>query len=259
MARLVCHCESRGLNEVGLEPRRRLMQSSLISVVIPTFNRESRMLSAAVESVLAQDVPSLDVIVVDDGSETSAAQVVEGYGDPVRFHEKQNGGIGSARNAGIVLSRGDLLAFLDSDDIWEPDKLARQVEALRSDSELEAVFGQAEQFYDTEVDDAFKHRHPIKNLILDAWLSSAMLIRREAFDRVGLFAEDRSVSPDVDWFLRANEAGLRVAMLPHVVYRRRIHTTNWNVTESGGAHSRRLLALKLSLDRRRAAERGAED
>ena len=118
------------------------MQSSLVSVVIPTFNREPRMLGAALVSVLAQDVPALEVIVVDDGSATSAAQVVERYGEPVRFHEKQNGGIASARNAGVALCRGDLLAFLDSDDLWEPDKLPRQIEALRS-AGLEAVFGQA--------------------------------------------------------------------------------------------------------------------
>ena len=234
------------------------MQSSLISVVIPTFNREPRMLGAAIESVLAQDVPSLEVVVVDDGSATSAAQFVERYGERVRFHEKGNGGISSAKNAGVALSRGNLLAFLDSDDLWEPDKLVRQVEALRFDPELEAVFGQAEQFYDAEVDDAFKRRHPIKERIVDAWLSSAMLIRREAFDRVGIFDEDRSISPEVDWFLRAKEAGLRVAMLPCVVYRRRIHTTNHNVTDSREGNRARLLALKRSLDRRRADRTGAE-
>jgi glycosyltransferase involved in cell wall biosynthesis len=216
------------------------------------------MLGAAIESVLAQDVPSLEVIVIDDGSATSAAQFVESYGEAVRFQEKENGGIASARNAGLALCNGDLLAFLDSDDLWQPDKLARQVEALRSDPGLEAVFGRAEQFYDTEVDDAFKRRHPIKRRIVDAWLSSAMLIPREAFDRIGIFAEDRSVSPDVDWFLRATEAGLRVAMLPQVVYRRRIHTTNHNVTNSSAGTRARLHALKRSLDRRRADDSGAE-
>ena len=230
------------------------MQTSLITVIIPTFDRELRMLGAAVESVLAQDVRSLEVIVVDDGSATSAAKVVETYGDPVRFHEKQHGGIGSARNAGVALSRGDLLAFLDSDDLWEPDKLALQVEALRSDPGLEAVFGQAEQFYDAEVDDAFKLSHPIKERIVDSWLSSAMLIRREAFERIGNFGEDRSSSPDVDWFLRAKEDALRVAMLPRVVYRRRIHRTNINVTQPARENRARLLALKRSLDRRRADE-----
>jgi glycosyltransferase involved in cell wall biosynthesis len=234
------------------------MQSSLISVIIPTYDCEPRMLRAAVESVLAQDVGPLEIIVVDDGSATSAAHVVESYGYPVRSHKKHNGGIGSARNAGIGLSRGDLLAFLDSDDLWQSDKLARQVEELGSHPGLEAVFGQAEQFYDAEVDDAFKLRHPIKKRIVDAWLSSAMLIWREAFDRIGNFDEDRSASPDVDWFLRAKEAGLRVSMLPHVVYRRRIHTTNFNVTDSTGESRKRLLALKRSLDRRRADGRRAE-
>lgn len=234
------------------------MLPSLISVVIPTFNREPRMLGAAIESVLAQDVPSLEIIVVDDGSATSAEPVAKSYGNPVRFHEKENGGIASARNAGVALSRGDFLAFLDSDDIWAPDKLARQIEALSSDPPLEAVFGQAEQFYDCEVDDAFKRRHPIKERIVDAWLCSAMLIRGEAFDRIGVFDEDRSTSPDIDWLLRANEAGLRVAMLPHVVYRRRIHRSNHNVTESAQENRGRLVALKRSLDRRRVSGSTAE-
>jgi len=78
-----------------------------------------------------------------------------------------------------------------------------------------------------------------------------MLIRREAFDRVGVFDEDRSTSPDIDWLLRAKEAGLRVKMVPHVVYQRRIHTTNHNVTESVEENRGRLVALKRSLDRRR--------
>ena len=225
----------------------------LISVIIPTFDREARMLGAALESVLAQDVGSLEVIVVDDGSAIPADRLLESHGYPVRFHHKPNGGMGSARNTGVALSRGHLLAFLDSDDLWEPDKLTRQLDAFQSDPGLEAVFGRAEQFYDSEVDDAFRLRHPIKERVVDAWLSSAMLIRRASFERIGAFDEDRSTATDTDWLLRAREAGLRAAMLPHIVYRRRIHTTNINITEPAGENRGRLVALKRSLDRRRAS------
>jgi glycosyltransferase involved in cell wall biosynthesis len=232
------------------------MQPNLISVIIPTYDRDERMLGAALESVVGQSVAPFEVIVVDDGSATSVAPIVERFGDAVRTHHQQNGGIGSARNAGVAVSRGDMLAFLDSDDLWEPEKLARQWEALVSDPGLEAVFGRAEQFYDVDVDEdeAFKRRHPIKDPVLDAWLSSAMLIRRESFDRVGPFDEDRFASPDVDWYLRAREADLRVAMLPQVVYRRRIHATNINVTGPTVENRARLVAIKRSLDRRRASE-----
>jgi len=229
-------------------------QPGLISVIVPTYDRDERMLLAAVESVLEQGVGPIDVIVVDDGSAAPAAPMLERFGDAVRTHRQRNGGIGSARNAGVAVSRGDLLAFLDSDDLWDPDKLARQREALVGDPGLEAVFGRAEQFYDDEVDERFKRRHPIKDPIVDAWLSSAMLIRREAFDRVGGFTEDRSFSPDLDWFLRAKEAGLHVGTLPHIVYRRRIHAANINVTDPAVENRARLLALKHSLDRRRATQ-----
>jgi glycosyltransferase involved in cell wall biosynthesis len=234
------------------------MQPGLISVIIPTYDREERMVGAAVESVLAQAVGPLEVIVVDDGSAVSVAPFVASYGDPVRFHYKPNGGIASARNAGVGLSRGSILAFLDSDDLWRPDKLTRQLAALEHDPALEAVYGRAEQFYDAEVDEAFKLRHPIKDRVIDAWLSSAMLIRRESFDRIGAFDEGSTSAPDLDWFLRAKEAGIRVAMLPHIVYRRRIHAANLNVTASSGENRKRLFALKRSLDRRRAAEGQAE-
>ena len=232
--------------------------SALVSVVIPTFDRKDRMLAGAIDSVLAQDVGPLEVVVIDDGSRTPSAPVIEAYGPPVVYHLLPHRGCGSARNAGVALTHGPLLAFLDSDDLWEPDKLRRQLETLRSDPELEAVFGLAEQFHDPELDDAFRERHPIKDAVVESWLSSAMLIHRESFERIGAFSETHAGGVDIDWFLRAREAGLRRTMLPSVVYRRRVHETNMGLVERAAATSGRLTALKESLDRRRAAEAARE-
>ena len=229
------------------------MQPGTISVIITTYDRDERMLVAAVESALSQEIEPLEVIVVDDGSAAPVMPTLAHFGCVVRVHRQPNRGIGSARNAGVAISRGDVLAFLDSDDLWEPNKLALQCQALATDLGLEAVFGRVEQFYDDAVDDAFERRHPIKDRVVDAWLSSAMLIRKRAFSRVGAFSEDRSSSPDIDWYMRARDAGLRVAMLPQIVYRRRLHATNLNVTDGVVENRARLVALKRSLDRRRAA------
>ena len=228
--------------------------TELISVVIPTFDRPTEMLRQAIDSVLAQDVAPLEVIVVDDGSAIPAAPALAHYGDQVRHHRQDNAGTGAARNAGVRESRGELISFLDSDDYWMPDKLRGQLAMLERDPELEAVFGRAEQFHDATLDDEARRRHPIKDRVVDAWLTTAMLIRREALDRVGPFVEDERSGVDIDWILRAREAELRMEMLPEIVFRRRIHTTNISITEPGGANHGRLVALKRSLDRRREAE-----
>jgi glycosyltransferase involved in cell wall biosynthesis len=230
------------------------MNSAVISVVIPTYDRPSEMLCEAVDSVLAQDGADVEIIVVDDGSHTPAAPGLASYGDRIRHLRQPNGGIGSARNAGLRASHADLIAFLDSDDVWMPGKLSRQLAVLEEHPEVDAVFGRAEQFHDPSLDEAARRRHPIKDPVVDAWLSTAMLIRRRSFDRVGFFTEMEKTGIDIDWFLRAREAGLRMEMLPEIVYRRRIHTTNISITEERGANHGRLVALKRSLDRRRQAE-----
>ena len=224
----------------------------LVSVVIPTWNRSERLLGAAIESVLAQTVPELELVVVDDGSDVAASPFVDTYGDPVRCHRQDNRGLGAARNAGVHEVTGEFLAFLDSDDVWAPDKLSSQLAALDADPDLEAVFGRAEQFYDEEVDDEYRRRHPIKDPLVDAYLSSAMLIRRTSFDRIGPYDEEHRNGADIDWFLRARENHLRTLMLPATVYHRRLHESNISITEST-ANQNRLLALKRSLDRRRAS------
>ncbi len=229
----------------------------VVSVVIPAYNRAG-LVAESIDSVLAQDVP-LELIVVDDGSTDGTAEVVQSYGEAVRYEYQANGGIAAARNSGIGLATATLLAFLDSDDVWMPNKLVHQLAALDADPALEAVFGQAEQFYDDAVDAEFRRRHPIKVQNGPATLSAAMLIRREAFERVGPFNSDVDYGVDVDWYLRAKEAGLRTEVLPEVVYRRRLHESNIGTTDGEAANRARLIAIKRSLDRRRAAAAGVTE
>ena len=102
----------------------------LVSVIIPTYNRAA-WLGAALDSVLAQSYPKIEIVVVDDGSTDDTAALVARYGDRVRYQRKPNGGVATARNVGLAAATGELLAFLDSDDVCLPQRIAAQVACFR--------------------------------------------------------------------------------------------------------------------------------
>jgi glycosyltransferase involved in cell wall biosynthesis len=218
-----------------------------ISVIIPAYDA-ARFLSEAVESVLRQTLPAAEVIVVDDGSSDATAEVARGFGETLRYLHQTNAGLGAARNRGVEASVGELLAFLDADDVWPPESLAVRLAALGADDNLDAVFGAVVQFKHGEGDAV------VETVAEPGLFASSMLIRREAFRRVGPFATHWTLGEFLDWYLRAVEGGLRVAMLPEVVLRRRIHGANMGV-QKRHARGDYLRILKASIDRRRARER----
>lgn len=110
----------------------------LVSVIIPTYNY-ARFVHRAIDSVLAQTYGDVECVVVDDGSTDETPQVLARYGSRIRVIRKEKQGPGIARNRGIGAARGEYIAFLDSDDHWRPDKLAKQVEVLDADPSLGAV------------------------------------------------------------------------------------------------------------------------
>lgn len=117
----------------------------MISVVIPVFNGAAYV-AQAIDSVLDQTVPPTEVVVVDDGSSDSTAEVVQRYQPRVLYRRQANQGPGAARNLGIRESKGEFLAFLDSDDLWLPEKLRLQKAALDEDPELNLVFCHMSRF-----------------------------------------------------------------------------------------------------------------
>src|SRR4028119_1786662 len=111
-------------------------QSLTVSVIIPNYNY-GRFLSEAINSVLAQTCLNVEIIVVDDGSTDNSLEILAAYEKKgVKIIQQTNRGVGAARNAGADKSSGDLLAFLDADDIWLPQKLEKQIERLLSDKEF---------------------------------------------------------------------------------------------------------------------------
>jgi len=220
-----------------------------ISVIIPVYNGE-RYLSQAIESVLAQTLPPLEIIVVDDGSTDASVAVAERYAKRVRIDRQENSGAASARNRGIDLARGSLLAFLDADDLWTPDKLRLQAGALEEDPGPAIVLGKVKQFISPDVaGDAGLHlRAELETM--PAYLIGAMLIRKDDFKTVGMLDEGLQLGEYIEWFNRAVDLGLRHKVLDRVVLKRRIHTSNQGIYKR--PHVKDYLSIvKSALDRRR--------
>jgi len=220
----------------------------MISVIIPFYNRD-RYLAEAIESVLNQTYANTELILVDDGSTDKSAAIARSY--PVKYHYQTNMGIGAARNAGISLATGDFFAFLDSDDIWTRDKLAKQMAAFEANPNLEAVFGYAQNFFSPELDAEFRAKIRCDEQPISSNLSGAILIKRQAFLRIGMFDVNLKVGIDVAWAIRAMEQKLQQIILPDVVYHRRIHTTNNGIVNQDYV-GERMRVLKAKLDRQRA-------
>lgn len=220
----------------------------LISVIIPVYNGE-RYLSAAIESVLAQAWTPLEIIIVDDGSTDQSARVAQPYQPLVQVVHQANAGPGAARNRGITAARGELLAFLDADDLWLPGKLASQVAHLQKQPTLDMVFGQVEQFISPDLPAGHRPALPAQP-VMNGLHVGAMLIRRQSFLAVGGFATHWAIGEFIDWYGRAQAVGLRAAILAEVVMRRRLHDNNLT-RRTKAQRSDYLHILKRHLDARR--------
>jgi glycosyltransferase involved in cell wall biosynthesis len=226
-----------------------MSDNPLISVVIPVWNC-AQYVAQAIESVLAQLYQPVELVVVDDGSTDGSAAVIERYTPAVRYHYQANAGLSAARNTGIRLSAGSYVAFLDSDDLWLPAKLDRQMTHMRADPAPDLVFGHVQQFVSPELDVATRSRLEGDGKILAGVFAGSLLVHRDVFDKIGLFDGQWRVGEFIDWYLRTREAGLEAAMIPEIVTRRRLHTANMTIRERAG-HADYARIIKASLARRR--------
>jgi glycosyltransferase involved in cell wall biosynthesis len=206
----------------------------MISVIIPVFDG-AQFIAAALRSVMRQTLLPDEVIVIDDGSSDTSAEIAAGFGPPIRVLRQKHHGCGTALNVGITVAKGELLAFLDADDLWTEGKLAQQKAALTSNLLLDAVFGYVVQF--TDLDYQITDPREIKRMSrrFAGVHKSAMLIRRASFDRVGLF--DPVMTADaVEWYARAIRIGIQMEILNQVVAYRRIHRNNSTLSRRSELH-----------------------
>jgi len=241
------------------------IETPRVTVIIPTYNRAG-CLREAVDSVLAQDFRDFELIVVDDGSTDDTPRLLQEYGDAIRVFRQENRGVSAARNAGIAVSRGALIAFLDSDDLWLQVKLARQVEFFKAHAD--ALICQTEEIWvrnGRRVNPGKRHRkrggmifEPSLDLCLVS--PSAVMVRRELFQCVGFFDEGLPACEDYDLWLRVSSRyAVHLIDIPLIV-KRGGHPDQ--LSRTAGLDKFRISAIvkllgsdRLSIEQRRAAVR----
>jgi glycosyltransferase involved in cell wall biosynthesis len=226
--------------------------SARLSVVILAHGH-ARLLPAALESVLGQGDPDLELLVVEHELSAEVEEVLRRYGEiPARRLISGGNTPGAARNAGISAARGPLLAFLDADDLWPAGRLGSARSALGADENLDAVFGRVRRFTDTtdapiaDPAEAVRVADPPQAVRM----VTAAVFRRESLERVDPFDAEAVLGSEIEWIARAEDAGLRFGRLDETVLLRRNHPGNTTRAERGeyGDYAR---ALKRVIDRRR--------
>lgn len=201
-----------------------------VSVVIPALRGD--YLRQALASVLRQNYAPLDIWVVDNGPSDEVREVVLAHGEPVHLLVEESRGAAHARNLGVRRSAGDLVTFLDDDDLWTAGHLHRLVEILAADPELGIAQGRSRNF---------KHLPDGRRIYCSpdyqfTSLSSAVY-RRWVFDRVGLFDGSLTFGEDTDFWIRCWEKGIRKSIVEPVSLLYRRHggnmTANKNLQELG--------------------------
>ncbi|MGB8354525.1 MAG: glycosyltransferase family A protein [Chthoniobacteraceae bacterium] len=222
------------------------MSNPPVSIIIPTHNRE-RLLPAAIESALSQDYPQKEIIVVDDGSTDGTPAVCARY--PVRCIRQENRGGGAARNAGVLHSRGELIHFLDDDDICPPGTLARRVDCWRQEPHCDVVMGRLRRFTtgpqgDIDFFEADK--------TLQVLCFGAAIVTRRGFDLAGGFNETIPVdcAEDVDLWIRMRETGQSQKFVDDVWLHYRCHEGNATRDFRKSTHEF-LNLLRVTMQRRR--------
>jgi glycosyltransferase involved in cell wall biosynthesis len=180
-----------------------------VSVIIPTYNRSSFLIQA-VESVLDQSFRNFELLIIDDGSIDETKDILKRFGERINYIYQEHKGVSKARNLGIKLSKGRFISFLDSDDLWKKEKLARQIEVFNQNKELMICYTNEIWIRKGRFVNPKKKHQKYSGWIFDKCLPlcivslSSAMIKREVFDEIGLFDEKLLACEDYDFWLRAS-------------------------------------------------------
>ena len=234
------------------------MAGELVSIVMPAYNA-GKYIADSIRSVIAQTCPDWELLVVDDGSSDDTGGIVKEFvaRDPrIKYFFQENGRLGKARNTGLKNASGELIAFLDSDDLWLEAKLARQIQAM-SENDADVVFSDAYVFNDPDTTDetrrfgSFNGRFSGANM-LDLLIRQnripvlTVLLRRAALDRVGAFEEGKPYHglEDYDLWLRLAKAGFVFYGMTDALARYRKHSSAMTATPSNLFHPMLLIVQR---------------
>jgi glycosyltransferase involved in cell wall biosynthesis len=229
----------------------------LVSVIVPVFDAAG-FVDEALDSVFAQRYEAVDVVVVDDGSTDRSAALVAARCRKNRrlrlLALAQNHGPAAARNRALAAARGELITFLDADDLMTENRLPFQVDYLAAHAEIDVVVGTEELRVTPGIEPPAWVQLPRPPAA--RFFQMSMMARRHVFERVGLFDESFRISSDTEWAYRAESAGVRTARVDRPFLVRRIHGDNltYRTTEMRQAMERGLLkTARMRLGRRSGA------
>ena len=221
------------------------------SAIIPAFNTEA-YIADAIQSIRAQTVPPREIIVVDDGSTDGTAEIVSGLGADIRLIRQENRGSGPATTVAIQAVTTELVAGLDSDDIWLPHKMERQLRALQQMPDIAACFGRMRQFHHGSDQDG-------EGPITDAWVRSALVIRTEVALGAGPIVDPPGrIGQLVDWLACIRERGHRMHMIPEILALRRARPGSLSYARSTERDGAYLHAARQAILRRRERRAASE-
>ena len=217
------------------------MTTPKVSIIIPAYNA-ARYIKEAVDSALAQTYPSVEVVVIDDGSTDDTKRILEPYigAGKIKYVYQTNKGLAGARNTGIKNSSGEFIAFLDADDLFLPEKVAAQARVLEENRGYGVCYSDLTHFTDTNPPTFFRHRYSyssgnvFRELLKKQFINPlTVMARRSLFDEYGCFDEALRRSEDWDLWLRWAHAGVRFYYLPKVLAQYRIRSAgNLSAIES---------------------------
>lgn len=224
--------------------------SPRVSVVMGTRNAAA-YLAEALASIRAGAYDDLEIVVVDCESEDRSREIAAEYG--ARVIAQEGTGLFAGWNQGVAAARGELIAFLDSDDRWVPEKLSSQVDALDRDPKLDYVIGHVRFFLEPGMPEPPGYRSQFDGGEHVAPMPGTLLARREVFDLVGPFRTEYRIASDVDWFKRLQDAGMRSEVVPEALIHKRIHDSNLTHFQAESMNAEMIDLLRASVHRRRAA------
>ncbi|WP_017655072.1 glycosyltransferase [Fortiea contorta] len=225
------------------------MSQPLVSVIIAVQNGE-QYLNQAINSIVAQTYPNVEILVVDGKSTDQTEAIAKSY-PQVRYLHQTAKGLSDAWNTGINAAKGEMIAFLDHDDYWTPNKLALQVEYLIQHPEVQSAIAHfcfILAHPDQSIPTGFKPQLLQKKLI--GRIPGTLLVYKTVFDYIGQFDTNLKIASDVDWFTRAKDQNISLVVIPEVVLYKRVH--NNNLSSNALVNNQELLGiLKQSIARQR--------
>ena len=227
------------------------MNSQLVSVIVPVYNGE-RFLRESIESILNQQYKEIEIIIVDDGSTDSSSNIAKTF-KTIRYIYQDNLGPAAARNTGIDVSKGEFIAFLDSDDIWFPSKLSTQIDYLNKNPDTGFVFAHRRMIVENNIDKPPWYKEHLFDNDSPVLCASALLARKNVFNQVGTYNSDFRFGENAEWLTRTKDAGIKMVVLPETLLEQRLHDKN-QTYQLNQMRSNILKALKRSIDRKRESK-----